>query len=127
YTFADGIHTTGGSSYIDVEHNYAEHTGDDSFSCVGGGSYGGNGLVNYYVWFWFNTSISVDTSGVTVEGCQHVSVADNYIYNNGIRDGAAGIRVNSGAYWGTGGPDNVDVEYNTIEYNNVGPAIQVAS
>jgi hypothetical protein len=109
-TWADGVHVAGqtyGQNYsVTVSYNYANNTGDDSFSCVG------YNYRNQFVGFYGNTSINSVSSGVTVEGCEYVEVHSNYVEGSGY----SGIRVGSGAF----GPDQytaeVDVKWNSLYY-----------
>jgi polygalacturonase len=104
-TWADGIHATGGSYSITIQNNYADGTGDDSFSCIGYGQ-----TINQYVGFYSNRSLNSQASGVTIEGCQNVEAHNNYIYRSQV----AGIRAASDPAWPTGMVNEADIQWNNL-------------
>jgi hypothetical protein len=109
-TWADGVHVAGdaaGQNYsVTISNNYAENTGDDSFSCVG------YNYRNQFVGFYSNTSINSASSGVTVEGCEYVEVHSNLIEGSAY----AGIRVGSGGSGPNQYTAEVDVRWNGLYY-----------
>lgn len=108
-TWADGLHITGGSSFVTARNNTAYQTGDDSFASI---SYKNQGI-NQYVGFSNNLSDASVGSGIAVEGGQFIEVHNNTAYKSRI----SGIRVGSDAFWHTDAVNEVSVRWNFIDQN----------
>ncbi len=107
-TLADGIHMTGGSSYITVDGNRVTNTGDDFIAVV---SYRDNGVFTHNI--KISNNVVNDQSwgrGITVVGGSDVVIDRNTIR----RASGAGVFITSDEYYDTFGVFRVDVTNNVV-------------
>lgn len=115
-TLADGIHLTGGSTDVSVQHNVVRDTGDDQIAVV---SYEKNGTWAKDIRITRNDVSGGLARGITVSGGEDVTVARNSI----ARTGGAGIFIASEGNWRTYAVRGLRVVRNVIDRDSQNPAV----
>jgi len=113
YTWADGIHLTGGSRNIDVSGNRVDHAGDDGIATVSYGDSTGNIRISDNV-----VTNNLWGRNITAVGTSDVQIMDNFIDGN-ASDGA-GIYIASEPAYNTPPPKNIQITGNVVQ-NTGGP------
>jgi hypothetical protein len=108
-TLADSIHMTGGSSYIQVNNNETNNSGDDGIAVV---SYGGGTSVHDITASNNHIHHNLNGRGMTVVGGNNVTYSNNYVHDN--LKGASCFYIAQESSYNTNISSNVTLQNNTV-------------